>query len=81
MQNGSSALVTLPLSKMSSRSSGSSTKSCRGALDKLTGDSGVVSSDEFDPGHRLCPGFEKVEGTGEEALEALDEFREWPGAK
>lgn len=47
----------------------------------MTGDSGVVSRDEFEPGQRLWPGLEKVEVTGEEVLDPAEESRECPGMK
>lgn len=76
-----SSLLRLAPSSTSSRSSGSSTKSSSGDFVTLTGESGEVSREEVEPGHRPCPGFEKVDGTGEDALEAEEESREWAGQK
>lgn len=47
----------------------------------MTGDSGVVSSEEVEPGQRVWLGLEKVDVTGEDVLEPADESRECPGMK
>lgn len=55
---------------------GSSTRSCSADFVTLTGESGLVASEELELGQRLWPRFENVEVIGEDALDAPDEARE-----
>lgn len=74
MHNGSSVSWT---ELRSSRSAGSSTRSSSVDLGAVTGESGLVTSDELELGKRPCPRAENVGVTGEEASDSADESREW----
>lgn len=60
----------------SSRSSGSSGKSCSGDLVRLTGDSGVVPKEEFEFCHSPWLRLENVGVSGVDEVDAPEDSRE-----